>query len=231
MCARAPRAAATTRRGRLSQCCGFSEDSVLQVAAPQSVRTHDGRRFNRAVLKLHFVRRSPRIGIVCSRVFLLLASHDSHCLSSLFVQQQRNEVRHLSRAFALRRSFQYFFIRSLTAFLAAADILLPRCWTCLIVLETARRFAGKASSGNVRSMAMMSARSSFRTFSAPARASSFIRSGVSGLVCRGTRILQVMIRQSYQRANGGRGHSSSNKRVPPPECYCQSLTRRERLRA
>src|SRR6476646_3654490 len=166
MCARAPRAAATTRRGRLSQCCGFSEDSVLQVAAPQSVRTHDGRRFNRAVLKLHFVRRSPRIGIVCSRVFLLLASHDSHCLSSLFVQQQRNEVRHLSRAFALRRSFCYFFIRSLTAFLAAADISRPRCRACLFAWETARRFAGKSRSGSAPSTATMSARSPVRTCSA-----------------------------------------------------------------
>jgi hypothetical protein len=89
-------------------------------------------------------------------------------------------------ALAFRRSAQYFFMRALTALRAAADICRPRCSTRLIDRATLRRVAGSFNSGNVRSMAMISARSCFRAVSAPAFASSFKRSVVSPLARLGT---------------------------------------------
>src|SRR5206468_5372095 len=81
-------------------------------------------------------------------------------------------VDYLIFAFAFRRSAQYRFIRSETARRAAADIVLARSVAALTDRRSARRRLGRASSGNVRSMAMISARSSFKITSAPARASS-----------------------------------------------------------
>ena len=73
-------------------------------------------------------------------------------------------------ALAFRRSAQYFVIRSDTAFRAAADMRLVRLRALAIARPTARRLRGSANSGNVRSMATISARSCFNTVSAPARA-------------------------------------------------------------
>jgi len=73
------------------------------------------------------------------------------------------------KAFAFRRSAQYFFIRCETVFLAAADIRRVLAFTSL---TAARRCSPVASSGNVRSMAPISARRRLSASSAPARASS-----------------------------------------------------------
>jgi hypothetical protein len=87
--------------------------------------------------------------------------------------------RYFTFAWALRRSDQYFFIRSDTAFRAAADIVRVR-WPALSTLRRmARRRRGSASSGNVRSMAMISARSCFKVASAPALAHSRNRSALT----------------------------------------------------
>jgi hypothetical protein len=89
-------------------------------------------------------------------------------------------------ALAFRRSAQYFLMCALTAFRAAADICRPRCPTRLMERATLLRVAGSFSSGNVRSMAMISARSCFSAVAAPARASSFNRSVLSPLARLGT---------------------------------------------
>ena len=75
-------------------------------------------------------------------------------------------------AFAFRLSAQYFFIRREIAFFAAADILRPRFLAVFIEPRTARRPLDSANSGNVRSMAIISARSCFKVDAAPALASS-----------------------------------------------------------
>src|SRR5262245_38507863 len=62
-------------------------------------------------------------------------------------------------------------MRTDTAFLAAADIRRVLVLAVAIARAIARRRFGSASSGNVRSMAMISARSSLSIDSAPARAS------------------------------------------------------------
>jgi hypothetical protein len=74
---------------------------------------------------------------------------------------------HFTFAFALRRSAQYFFIRAETALRAAADIVRARPPAVLADCRRMRRAFGSANSGNVRSMAMISARSSFNAASAP----------------------------------------------------------------
>jgi hypothetical protein len=70
-------------------------------------------------------------------------------------------------ALAFLRSAQYFFIRSETAFLAVADIRLVLVSAVAMVRLSARRCGASASSGNVRSIAMISARSCFTMVSAP----------------------------------------------------------------
>ena len=89
-------------------------------------------------------------------------------------------------ACAFFRSAQYFFIRTDTAWRAAADIRRPLRRAVLIVRRTARRFDRSANSGNVRSMAMISARSCFNRTSAPVRASSRKRSTLNPLTCLAT---------------------------------------------
>jgi len=89
-------------------------------------------------------------------------------------------------ACAFFRSAQYFFIRTDTAWRAAADIRRPLRRAVLIVRRTARRFDGSANSGNVRSMAMISARSCFNRTSAPVRANSRKRSTLNPLTCLAT---------------------------------------------
>ena len=69
-------------------------------------------------------------------------------------------VCHFIFAFALRRSAQYFFIRADTALRAAADIVRMRVFAFSTPLRIARRRFPKASSGNVRSSAIISARKS-----------------------------------------------------------------------
>src|SRR5919197_4829240 len=86
---------------------------------------------------------------------------------------------------ALRRSAQYRFIRSETARRAAADIVRVRSLARLIDRLSARRRLGRASSGNVRSMAMTSARSSFNVCSAPLRASSRTLAALSSFAVLG----------------------------------------------
>jgi hypothetical protein len=64
-------------------------------------------------------------------------------------------------ALVFRRSAQYFFIRALTTFRAAADIWRPRCWTRLIDRATVRRVAGSFSSGKLsQTISAQSVRSS-----------------------------------------------------------------------
>jgi hypothetical protein len=93
---------------------------------------------------------------------------------------------YLTLAFAFRRSAQYFFIRVESAFRAAADIWRPRLRAAFRERVTARRRLGNANSGNVRSIAMMSARSSFSIVCAPARANSRSRLALSAVDGRGT---------------------------------------------
>src|SRR5262245_65400098 len=73
-------------------------------------------------------------------------------------------------AWALFRSAQYFFMRCDTALRAAADMRRVRFEAFLTALRTARLRRGKPSSGNVRSIAMISERSRLRVTSAPVRA-------------------------------------------------------------
>jgi hypothetical protein len=82
-------------------------------------------------------------------------------------------------AWAFRRSAQYRFMRWETALRPAADIRLVRFVACSSERRSARRRCGSASSGNVRSIAMISARSLFNATSAPVRASSRNRSVLS----------------------------------------------------
>jgi hypothetical protein len=88
---------------------------------------------------------------------------------------------YLTFALAFLRSAQYFVIRSDTTLRAAADIRRPLFCAFCTDWRSARRRWGSASSGNVRSMATISARSWFRTDSAPARASSRTRPVLSPL--------------------------------------------------
>src|SRR5262245_26566650 len=73
-----------------------------------------------------------------------------------------------------------------TAFLAAADIRLVVVRAFAMARRAARRLRGSASSGKVRSIAMISARSCFNTASAPCRANSRRRSGLRLIVSRAT---------------------------------------------
>jgi hypothetical protein len=93
---------------------------------------------------------------------------------------------HLTLAFALRRSAQYFFIRADTAFRAAADIVRARRPAVWAERRTALLVLGSANSGNVRSMAMISARSCFSAVSAPPLAHSRRRSALTLLDDLGT---------------------------------------------
>jgi hypothetical protein len=77
---------------------------------------------------------------------------------------------YLTFAVALRRSAQYLVILSDTARRAAADIRRVRFAAAFNERRTARRRLGNASSGNVRSIAMISARRRFSVTSAPVRA-------------------------------------------------------------
>ena len=101
----------------------------------------------------------------------------------------RGSTRHLTLACAFLRSAQYFFIRSDTAFRAAAEVRRVRVVTSRTDFLSARRRPGSASSGNVLSIAIISARSRFKATSAPVRASSRSLSAVSDDV-RGLRHLQ-----------------------------------------
>ena len=74
-------------------------------------------------------------------------------------------------ALAFLRSAQYFFILSETALRAAADMRLVFVSAVAMARLSARRRRGSANSGNVPSIAMISARSCFNMVSAPARAS------------------------------------------------------------
>jgi hypothetical protein len=91
----------------------------------------------------------------------------------------RDEI-YFTFACAFRRSAQYRFIRAETALRAAADIRRVRRVACSTARRTARRRRGSASSGNVRSIAMISARRRVSANSAPARASSRNRSALNG---------------------------------------------------
>jgi hypothetical protein len=81
---------------------------------------------------------------------------------------------HLAFAFAcaFRRSAQYFLIRCETALRAAADMRLVRLRAVATDLRSAFRVPGSASSGNVRSIAMISALNRRSAASAPSLASS-----------------------------------------------------------
>jgi len=69
-------------------------------------------------------------------------------------------------------------MRADTAFRASADIARVRVRASLYAFRSARRPAGNRSSGNARSIAMISARNWLRVTSAPVRASSRRRSAV-----------------------------------------------------
>jgi hypothetical protein len=88
--------------------------------------------------------------------------------------------------FAFLRSLQYFFIRFETASRASCDIRRPRLPIVFTVRRSARRVCGNANSGNVRSIAMISARSCFNADPAPDRASSRNRSALNFNDCFGT---------------------------------------------
>jgi len=77
----------------------------------------------------------------------------------------------LTFAWGLRRSSQYFFILRDTARLAAADICRVRVVAVFTARRALRRRLGSASSGNVRSIATISARSCFKSVCAPVTAS------------------------------------------------------------
>jgi hypothetical protein len=85
---------------------------------------------------------------------------------------------HLTFACAFRRSAHYRFMRSETALRATADIRRVRVPPCLMDCLSARRRFGSASSGNVRSISMISARNCFKADSAPTLASSRSLSGL-----------------------------------------------------
>ena len=75
--------------------------------------------------------------------------------------------RHFTLAFAFRRSAQYL-LHALRDRLALGFGHRPHALAGLLKsLPNGRRFLGRANSGNVRSMAMISARSCFNTASAP----------------------------------------------------------------
>jgi hypothetical protein len=79
---------------------------------------------------------------------------------------------HFAFACAFRRSAQYFFILCETAFRAAADIRLVRVRAVATDLRSAFRGPVSASSGKVRSIAIISARNRRSAASAPSLASS-----------------------------------------------------------
>src|SRR6476620_6965437 len=79
---------------------------------------------------------------------------------------------HFTFACAFRRSAQYRFIRADTALRAAADIVRVRVAAFCRERRTARRRCGSCNSGNVRSIAMISARRRWSVTSAPVRARS-----------------------------------------------------------
>ena len=84
----------------------------------------------------------------------------------------RQVATHFTFACAFRRSAQYFFIRCDTAFRAAADIRLVRLRAVATDLRRVLRVPGSASSGKVRSIAIISARNRRSAASAPSLASS-----------------------------------------------------------
>ncbi|HYM23986.1 MAG TPA: hypothetical protein VEU08_12295 [Vicinamibacterales bacterium] len=99
-----------------------------------------------------------------------------------------------SFAFAFRRSAQYRFIRRDTSARAAADIDRARFDTLATVRRMVRRVFGSFSSGNARSMAMISARSSLMADSAPRWASSFSFSAVKRV--RGFGIVRLLLKKT-----------------------------------
>src|SRR5436189_2807462 len=88
-------------------------------------------------------------------------------------------IQPFNSAFALRLSPQYRFIRRDTAARAAADMVRARFVIRPTDRLTLRRIPGSFNSGKARSMAMISARSSFSACSAPRRASAFTLSALS----------------------------------------------------
>ena len=85
---------------------------------------------------------------------------------------RRQVATHLAFACAFRRSAQYFFILCETAFRAAADIRRVRLRAVATDLRRAFRGPVSASSGKVRSIAIISARNRRSAASAPTLASS-----------------------------------------------------------
>jgi hypothetical protein len=91
------------------------------------------------------------------------------------------KLRYLTLAFAFLRSAQYFLIRTEVALRAAADHCLVRLRAVFTVRPTARRPFEIASSGKVRSIAIISARNCFKVASAPLLAISLNRSTLNPL--------------------------------------------------
>ena len=136
--------------------------------------------------------RSVATGLQVGQRFLAVAclDHDEafnseesghrapHC--DVIVNEQNRFHVYFVFAVALRRSAQYFVIRAETALRAAADIRLVRFVTC-VAARTAARRGGSFSSGNVRSIATISARSRSMACPAPTLASSLSLSALSSL--------------------------------------------------
>ena len=126
---------------------------------------------------------------------------------------------YLTRACAFFLSAQYRFMRSDTVLRAAADMRDVRFVAFFSERRRARRFLGRASSGNARSMAMISARRRLRATSAPVRARSRSLAGVILFVKRAPRIQRLRLYHSRFRVGPERETEEANvnlERTPPP---------------